>query len=129
MNTPLREGIFIRSPWILPFHGEGDGGFRTEFLLSELTRIQPGLRYVTSPRHADVLLILGAVREDLSGPLGLIFSQMSRPRAAVLVLDRCVLSDSGSLGGLPAETISVDASPEAVWRGIREALCGRRAKT
>lgn len=128
MNMPLREGIFIRSPWLLPFHGEGDGGFWTEFLLSELTRIQPGLRYVASPRHADVLLILGAVREDLSGPLGLLYSQMPKPRAAVLVLDRCDLSDAGSLGALPAETISVGASPEAVWRGIQEALCGRRTE-
>ena len=50
-----------------------------------------GLGVVTSPRHADVLLVAGAVTSRMREPLLIAHAAMPEPRRVFVVLGDCTL--------------------------------------
>jgi len=71
-----------------------------------------GLDIVASPRHADILLITGAVTARMAGPLNLAYEAMPEPRL-VAALGDCalgcnVLGDPTQLAGPLQEILPVD---------------------
>jgi Ni,Fe-hydrogenase III small subunit len=68
-----------------------------------------GLNVVASPRHADVLLVTGAVTTRMAGPLRAAFEAMPEPRIVAALGDcagvgGCALAHAGELAG-PLESI------------------------
>ncbi len=96
-----------------------------------------GLRFVASPRHADLLLVTGPVTPHMHEALERTWAAMSEPKRLLAVGD-CAI-DGGvfgqgyaSLGGV-AQVLEVDATvpgcpptPEAILEGIRRALAVER---
>jgi Ni,Fe-hydrogenase III small subunit len=71
-----------------------------------------GLDLVASPRHADVLLVTGAVTTRMAGALQIAYAAMPEPRL-VAALGDCalgcnVLADSTELVGALADVLPVD---------------------
>ncbi len=94
---------------------------------------QYGLNIVASPRHADVLLITGAITTRMAGPLRTAYESMPEPRL-VAALGDCalgcnLLGDQAELAG-PLETIlPVDLripgcppTPKAIAEALTAAL-------
>lgn len=96
-----------------------------------------GVRFVASPRHADLLLVTGPVTPHMHEALERTWAAMSEPKRLLAVGD-CAI-DGGvfgqgyaSLGGV-AQVLEVDATvpgcppaPEAILEGIRRALAVER---
>jgi Ni,Fe-hydrogenase III small subunit len=92
-----------------------------------------GLGIVASPRHADVLLVTGAVTSRMLGPLRRAYESMPEPRL-VAALGHCalgwgVLAAPGALAGAVEEILPVDVripgcppAPERIAEGLLEAL-------
>ena len=59
-----------------------------------------GLRFVASPRHADVLLVTGPVTKNMQDPLRRTYEAMSAPKWVVATGD-CAI-DGGCFAGSPA---------------------------
>jgi Ni,Fe-hydrogenase III small subunit len=92
-----------------------------------------GMKFVASPRHADLLLVTGPVTRNMELPLQKTYEAMPRPR---IVAAMGVCSISGGMfretylckGGV-ADVIPVDVfipgcppRPQAIIQGIMEAL-------
>jgi Ni,Fe-hydrogenase III small subunit len=71
-----------------------------------------GLDLVASPRHADALLVTGAITTRMAGPLQDAFAAMPEPRLVVALgdcaLGRGVLADPAELAGPLDELLPVD---------------------
>lgn len=92
-----------------------------------------GLSVAASPRHADVLLVTGAVTTRMVAPLRLAYAAMPEPRL-VVALGNCacgcdVLGESGELAGILEDVLPVNLriegcppSPEAIERGLTTLL-------
>jgi Ni,Fe-hydrogenase III small subunit len=98
-----------------------------------------GLGIVASPRHADVLLVTGAVTARMAGPLRAAYEAMPEPRLVAALgdcaLGRGVLGLAGELAGPLEELLPVDVriagcppSPDRIAAGLLEALAQARAR-
>jgi len=71
-----------------------------------------GLSIAASPRHADVLLVTGAITTKMAGPLRTAYSSMPEPRLVIAMGDcacgRNVLGDPGVLAGQLEALLPVD---------------------
>lgn len=82
-----------------------DGG-SSNIVESELTAVlgprynltRYGIRFVSSPSHADVLLLTGPLTRNMLGPLRAAFSVMPEPRAIVTAGDWVPVSHAEELG-------------------------------
>jgi len=88
-----------------------------------------GLSVTASPRHADVLLVTGAITTRMVGPLRAAHAAMPEPRLVVAFGDcacqRGVLGAQEELAGALQEVLPVDAwvpgcppAPDAIERGL-----------
>ncbi|HXS07259.1 MAG TPA: NADH-quinone oxidoreductase subunit B family protein [Rhizomicrobium sp.] len=97
-----------------------------------------GLRFVASPRHADVLMVTGPVTKNMRDALRQTYEAMPRPKWVVATGD-CAI-DGGCFAGSPAvvgaaaQVIPVDLvihgcppSPASILQGL-VALMGQSAK-
>jgi len=92
-----------------------------------------GMKFVASPRHADLLLVTGPVTRNMEQPLQSTYQAMPRPRI-VAAMGACSVSGGIFRGtyachGGVAEVIPVDVfipgcppRPQAIIQGIMEAL-------
>lgn len=71
-----------------------------------------GLDLVASPRHADALLVTGAVTKRMAGPLQAAYAAMPEPRLVVAVgdcpLGRGLIADAAELAAPLDELLPVD---------------------
>src|SRR6185295_5517525 len=92
-----------------------------------------GLRFVSSPRHADVLLVTGPVTRNLVEALGQAHTAMPEPKFVVAVgdcaVDGGVFKGSYAVTGGAGTTLPVDLlvsgcppTPERILAGLRALL-------
>lgn len=98
-----------------------------------------GLDVVASPRHADALVVTGAVTTRMLGPLRTAYEAMPEPRLVVAVGDCAMgcglLCSPGEIVG-PVESVLPVAvripgcppTPERIAEGLREALVAAEAQ-
>jgi membrane-bound hydrogenase subunit mbhJ len=105
-----KKSIFIR-------HLDGGSSNAPEMELTALTNpiydlAQYGIRFVPSPRHADILLITGPLTWNMLGPAIAAFESMPGPRRIITMGDcasfvephsekNCIFSDSYAVADLP----------------------------
>ncbi|MGE5624628.1 MAG: NADH-quinone oxidoreductase subunit B family protein [Bacillota bacterium] len=92
-----------------------------------------GIKFVASPRHADLLLVTGPVSKHMEAALKRVYEATPEPRLVVAV-GACgrgegIFCPSYALRGRVADVIPVDVevpgcppSPEALLRGIAAAI-------
>jgi len=121
-----RRSVFVR-------HVDGGSSNAVELELTSLTGptydlAQYGIRFVASPRHADVLLLTGPLTRNMLEPLRQAAAVMPEPRAIVTAGDFAgLLSDSYATVELPDElrravVAHVPGDPPEPWQLI-EAVC------
>ncbi|HDH07167.1 MAG TPA: NADH-quinone oxidoreductase subunit B [Thermoproteales archaeon] len=96
----LREKLWKKSLWIFHFNASGCNGCDIEFVAATTSRYDIerfGAKLVPSPRHADVLVVTGAVNRLTKDPLKLIYDQIPEPKI-VIALGTCACS-GGIFGG------------------------------
>jgi len=71
-----------------------------------------GLQQVASPRHASVLMVVGAIPPALREAAAIVYAQMVRPRALFTL-------GAGELSPLPAADISTGLSQQDLIEGVR----------
>ncbi len=149
--SAIRRWALRRSLWVLHFNsGGGCNGCDIEILsvLAPHYDVERfGILLVGSPRHADVLLVTGAVTKQTAPRLRRIYEQMPEPKFVVAV-GTCACSGAIYDGSYSTyrgvdEVIPVDvyvpgcpARPEAIIQAIatlmerikRGEVVGRRAK-
>ena len=126
----------LNSPWAIHFNSGSCNGCDIEILATLTPRYDVerfGIRLKGSPRHADVLLVTGAVSEQARERLQRIYEQMPEPKFVVAV-GSCALTGGTFQGcynvvGRVDEVIPVDAyvpgcppRPEAIIDGIVKLL-------
>ncbi|WP_461865858.1 NADH-quinone oxidoreductase subunit B family protein [Thermococcus sp.] len=126
---------FKRSLWVFHASGGSCNGCDIEIIAALTPRYDAerfGIKLVGSPRHADVLLVTGAIPRDFADKLRRIYEQMPDPKA-VVVVGNCgttggVFYDSYNLVGPIDEIIPVDVyvpgcppRPEAIIDGVVKA--------
>jgi Ni,Fe-hydrogenase III small subunit len=96
---------------------------------------QYGLNVVASPRHADVLLVTGAITTRMAGPLRIAYEAMPEPRL-VAALGDCalgcgVLGTGAQLAGPLDQILPVDIripgcppTPATIAEHLLEAMVG-----
>lgn len=127
---------FNRSLWVFHMNTGACNGCDVEVVATITPRYDPerlGIRLVGSPRHADVLLVTGAVTHAMADKIRRVYEQMPKP-GVVLCIGTCCMSggvfyDSYSLDGPLDQIIPVDvyvpgcaARPEAIIYGIVQAI-------
>lgn len=91
-----------------------------------------GIRFARSPRHADIVLLTGALSAQARDPLGRLLAAVPQPRALVAVgncaINGCVFRGSATLASEPAEALDVNVelpgcppAPAAIVEAIAEA--------
>ena len=99
-----------------------------------------GIKFVASPRHADLLLVTGPVSKHMENALKRVYEATPEPKLVVAVGDcGCtggVFCPSYALRGKVADVIPVDVtvpgcppSPTALLRGIAAALTTAKTTT
>lgn len=126
---------FKRSLWVFHASGGSCNACDIEIVAVLTPRYDAerfGIKLVGSPRHADVLLVTGAIPRDFADKLRRIYEQMPDPKA-VVVIGNCgttggVFYDSYNIAGPIDEIIPVDVyipgcppRPEAIIDGIVKA--------
>ncbi|NJE09061.1 NADH-quinone oxidoreductase subunit B [Thermococcus sp. M39] len=126
---------FKRSLWVFHASGGSCNGCDIEIIAALTPRYDAerfGIKLVGSPRHADVLLVTGAIPRDFADKLKRIYEQMPDPKA-VIVVGNCgtsggVFYDSYNLVGPIDEIIPVDVyvpgcppRPEAIIDAVVKA--------
>lgn len=126
---------FKRSLWVFHASGGSCNGCDIEIIAALTPRYDAerfGIKLVGSPRHADVLIVTGAIPRDFADKLKRIYEQMPDPKA-VIVVGNCgtsggVFYDSYNLVGPIDEIIPVDVyvpgcppRPEAIIDAVVKA--------
>ncbi|AIF68684.1 mbh10 NADH dehydrogenase subunit [Palaeococcus pacificus DY20341] len=126
---------FKRSLWVFHASGGSCNACDIEIVAALTPRYDVerfGIKLVGSPRHADVLLVTGAIPRDFADKLRRIYEQMPDPKA-VVVIGNCgtsggVFYDSYNIAGPIDEIIPVDVyvpgcppRPEAIIDGVVKA--------
>ncbi len=99
-----------------------------------------GIKFVASPRHADLLLVTGPVSRNMELALKRTYEATPEPKLVVAVGDcGCtggIFGESYASAGRVANVIPVDVavpgcppSPSRILAGILTAIAGRRAPT
>jgi len=132
----LRKRGVRLSPWVLHFNAGACNGCDIEFLAAVSPRYDPermGVRLAPTPRHADVLVVTGALNKKSAERLVRLYEQMPFPKYVVAV-GACaatggVFSGSYSLkqsGELPFKYDVVvpgcPPKPEAILCGLKALL-------
>lgn len=126
MNT------FRKSPWIIHYDGSSCNGCDIEVLASlspiyDAERL--GVVNTGDPRHADILIITGAVNEKNTEVIKQIYEQMPKPKVVVAVgICACsggIFKECYNIKGGVNEILPVDvyvpgcaARPESIIDGI-----------
>ena len=127
---------FNKSPWIIHYDGSSCNGCDIE-VLATLSPLYDAERFgvinTGNPKHADILVITGAVNDKNSGVIKQIYEQMPNPKA-VMAVGICACSGGifkdcyNILGGvnniLPVDVYvpGCAARPESIIDGIIEAV-------
>lgn len=125
-----------KSPWVIHYDGSSCNGCDIETIacLSPVYDIERlGIINTGNPKHADILLITGAVNEQNKPAIINIYNQMPAPKVvvAVGVCAACggVFSDCYNVSAGVDKILPVDvyvpgcaSRPELIIDGIREAL-------
>jgi len=99
-----------------------------------------GIKFVASPRHADLLLVTGPVSKHMESALKRVYDATPEPKLVVAVGDcGCtggIFCPSYALSGKVADVIPVDVtvpgcppSPTALMRGIAAAVAVSKARS
>lgn len=127
---------FKRSLWVFHVNSGACNGCDVEVVATITPRYDPerfGIKLVGSPRHADVLLVTGAVTHAMADRVRRVYEQMPKP-GVVLCIGTCCMSggvfyDSYALDGPLDQIIPVDvyvpgcaARPEAIIYGVVQAI-------
>jgi membrane-bound hydrogenase subunit mbhJ len=125
-----------RSLWVFHFNSGSCNGCDIEIVGALTPRYDPerfGVKLVGSPKHADVMLVTGAVTHDMAPRLRRVWEQMADPKV-VIAVGSCgssggVFYDSYNLDGPIDEIIPVDVyvpgcapRPEAILYGVVQAI-------
>lgn len=125
-----------RSPWLIHYDGSSCNGCDIE-VLACLTPVYDverlGIINTGNPKHADILLITGAVNEQNRDVVKTIYEQMPEPKVVIAVgacaLSGGVFADCYNVAGGVSKVIPVDvlvpgcaARPEAVIDGVARGL-------
>ncbi len=62
-----------------------------------------GIRFVSSPSHADVLLLTGPLTRNMLGPAQAAFAVMPEPKAVVTIGDWVARAPAGQSGAIPGQ--------------------------
>ncbi|MCL2351533.1 MAG: NADH-quinone oxidoreductase subunit NuoB [Firmicutes bacterium] len=125
-----------KSPWILHYDGSSCNGCDIEVLacLNPLFDIERfGAINTGNPKHADILLITGAINEQNISVVKQLYEQMPNPKAVVAVgvcaATGGIFKDCYNMIGGVGEAIPVDvyvpgcaSRPEAIIDGVVKAL-------
>ena len=79
---------FKRSLWVFHASGGSCNGCDIEIIAALTPRYDAerfGIKLVGSPRHADVLLVTGAITRDFADKLKRIYEQMPDPKLVIVV--------------------------------------------
>ncbi len=127
---------FSRSLWLFHFNSGSGNGCDIEIVAAITPRYDPerfGVKLVVSPKHADVLVVTGAVTHKMAPRLKRVYEQMADPKV-VMVVGSCgssggVFYDSYNLDGPVDEIIPVDVyvpgcppRPEGILYGVVQAI-------
>ncbi|HDD25617.1 MAG TPA: NADH-quinone oxidoreductase subunit B [Acidilobales archaeon] len=99
-----KERLIRYSPWLLHFNTGACNGCDIEVLAALTPLYDPerfGIKLTPSPRHADILIVTGAVTKKAAIRLKRIYDQMAEPKYVVAV-GTCATS-----GGVFAGSYSV----------------------
>jgi ech hydrogenase subunit C len=125
-----------RSPWLIHYDGSSCNGCDIE-VLACLTPIYDverlGVINTGNPKHADILLITGAINEQNREVVETIYQQMPEPKIVIAVgtcaLSGGVFADCYNVAGGVSKVIPVDvlvpgcaARPEAIIDGVARGL-------
>jgi len=120
-----------KSPWLLHFETGGCNGCAIEILAALMPRYDIerfGAVVKGSPRHADVLLVTGAVTQQIRDRLIRIYEQMPEPKFVVAIgtcacsggiFNGCYNTYKGADSIIPvnAYIMGCPPKPEAILRG------------
>lgn len=120
-----------RSPWLLHFENGGCNGCAIEILAALMPRYDLerfGAVVKGSPRHADILLVTGAVNRQIRDRLIRIYEQMPEPKFVVAVgtcacsggiFNGCYNAYQGAASVIPvtAYIMGCPPKPEAIILG------------
>jgi ech hydrogenase subunit C len=128
--------FLTKSPWIIHYDGSSCNGCDIEVLacLTPMYDIERfGIVNTGNPKHADILLITGAVNEQSKSVVQNIYNQMPEPKV-VVAIGTCALSGGifaecyNIIGGVD-KAIPVDiyvpgcaSKPENIINGVVQAL-------
>ena len=123
--------------WVLPVAMGGCSACHQSIIALQARRYAPkltaqGIRFARSPRHADILLITGALTTEACAEAHAFVEAMPQPRALVAVgncaIDGCVFRGSPHLVASTAEELDVNVeiagcppAPAAILAAIAEA--------
>ena len=133
---------FNKSPWIIHYDGSSCNGCDIE-VLATLSPLYDAERFgvinTGNPKHADILIITGAVNDKNSEVIKQIYDQMPNPKA-VMAVGICACSGGifkecyNIIGGvnkiLPVDVYvpGCAARPESIIDGIIKAVGGLEEK-
>lgn len=128
-------GYFKRSPWVIHYNGASCNGCDIEVLacltpLYDLERF--GIVNTGNPKHADILLVTGAINAQGEDVVKQIYEQMPDPKAVVAVgicaVSGGIFGESYNMKGGADKVIPVDvyipgcaARPESIIDGVIKA--------
>ncbi len=125
-----------KSPWVFHVNGASCNGCDIEILdiLTPYHDVERfGIKLVGSPRHADILLVTGAVTRQIAKRLKAAYEATPNPKV-VIAIGACAIGgniwfDSFAIAGPPDKIIPVDIyipgcppKPEAIIFGVALAL-------
>ncbi|RLE56511.1 MAG: hypothetical protein DRJ30_01590 [Candidatus Methanomethylicota archaeon] len=137
----FKEKMFIYSPWIYHLHAGGCNGCDIELVAVLTPRFDVerfGITLVSSPRHADILIVTGPVSKQIAPFLKRVYGQVPDPKV-VVAIGACACSGGifndyegeetyAIIGGVD-RIIPVDVyvpgcppKPEAIINGIASAI-------
>lgn len=125
------------SVWVLPLDSSGCGACTQQIYALQAPRYTQelhahGVQWARSPRHADIVLITGALSRAAREPLRRVLAGVPQPRALVAVgncaINGCVFHGSPEVVSDGAEELDVNVeiagcppSPQAILDAIVEA--------
>lgn len=127
---------FTKSPWIIHYDGSSCNGCDIEVLAS-LSPLYDAERFgvinTGNPKHADILVITGAVNEKNTDVIKQIYEQMPNPKVVMAVgICACsggIFKECYNIKGGVNKILPVDvyvpgcaATPEAIIEGVIEAV-------
>lgn len=129
--------------WLFHFNSGGCNGCDIEFVaaLTPLYDVERmGIQLVSSPRHADILVVTGPVTLQSLSSLKLIYEQMPSPKYVIAVgncaCDGCVFKDSYNVLEGVDKVLPVDVyipgcppSPRAIFRVLQSIYHGKLVVT